>query len=247
MLKDCGLVNQEQDFVSLYEEMFASLPLKMMEHAVPFIVGCLNSRRKGTIRFGVMNNSERVPQHVHTYGKVVGITMYGNVSKLIHACFSNVLDYHIETDTSRSLNSAQKDCMKLHLIKVTSRSFTQPHDPSTNADVPLSSKRSLEYVVEIDVQPEWEACRDHVFYFWWFSRTDAGLCTLDQRDPKVYQSLHSFRENRANKQLVIRQAGKTRHLELQQGTTKKKELCQRYQIYVDEMQSSTLSTSMSKQ
>ena len=132
------------EYKSLSKTSKGMIPFKVIDYSRKFVTGCLNSRERGVIAFGVGDTHQEFSQ-----GQIIGIDVSGQgdcLDAALKFMLDNLICHH--GFPSSPLLSAEKDCITLHFI---------PVDCSSR-----SSSEDL-YVVEIQVDPKWFSLKDNMY------------------------------------------------------------------------------------
>jgi hypothetical protein len=164
---------RDREYKSLNRCQKIKLPFKIIQHAVRFVVGCLNARIHGVIAFGVGDQQEQEGRFQH--GEVVGLDIVGledNITKL----FQYMLDHMIRSDEhhNQRLPLSEQQCISLHFIDV----------------VPRQERRL--HVVEVEVDPDSTVCKGNVYIAKAFEKKTSDKCLKEVPDNWHYSADYSL-------------------------------------------------------
>ena len=166
-----GTENRDLEFKSFAGASLNELPKKVVEKAVVFITGCLNSRVPGVICFGVADEMEQ--NHKFSHGEVIGLNIGPETRTAISNKINEMLDNSIRTyQGGEPLSVSEKRRISLHFIDVRPRS---------------SSKQLC--VVEVQVVPKWINCEGRTYMCKTKSSSDFKAYVRDLIGMEVLTSL----------------------------------------------------------
>lgn len=137
------LVSEELIHVDL-EKVLNRTKCFLLNETLRFACGCLNTRKNGTIMFGIGDSVG--PESCYKHGEVVGFEI-------------DKLPRDFREDLGSSLNSAIYKCFEPHNYRNAAKCISAPHF------VPIISKKKTEnkFVVEIDIEPAQIVCKNEIF------------------------------------------------------------------------------------
>lgn len=137
--------NQVIEYKALTQEKPQRLPWKIMEKARVFICGILNAGEQGVIYFGIGDSCDEKTDYIH--GEIIGLAVE-DLKDEISKAFQYLLKDHIKSDDGKMKRGGDMNCVKIYFVPVTTK----------------VNEHTGRYVVEIEVNREWETCDDRVYY-----------------------------------------------------------------------------------
>lgn len=199
---------QDREYKSLNRCPRQKVPFKIIQHAVKFVCGCLNIRRRGVISFGIGDKLEQQGRFRH--GEVTGLAVE-NSQDDIQQYYQYMLDKMICTGNKSGMTPSEQLSVSIHFVRVT----------------PSFSESPL-VVVEIEVDPEWTVCKDNVYIYKQFEKKEPSKDL--KQVPENWRHSDDYRLSKDFK-TVLRKVGMTCEIDWLEFMSHKKDIEDKYKEY----------------